>query len=113
MKTENYLRAVIEVKRASNPTQVMNDAAKLEKYLGHKNAHGTGYLLVYSEASGINRRRDLNNRIDNLNDLSSHRGWKVIGQRVRIPRGKNALGTNNKTWGWSVCVLRYDIGRNR
>lgn len=100
-KSENSLRAIIEIKRAGRPEPVISDARKVESYLNLKYSNGTGYLVVYSEAKDAKRRSTLARRIEKILEILRNRGWLLVTQRICFPR-------NGEGWGWSMCLLRYD-----
>jgi hypothetical protein len=66
-KHKNKVRAVIELKTRGtwSVTGVVKDATKIEGHFRNKHRATTGYLLVYAEASGVKRRKDLSNRLQN------------------------------------------------
>lgn len=98
-RSQNLLRAAIEIKRTSTLQPVVKDAVKLRKYLDQRNSHGVGYLLVYSEAKGANRVERLRKRASSAAAHLKATGWTMLSAVVHSPR--------SSPWSWSVYLLRY------
>ena len=72
-KTQNQLKAIIEIKRAWNQTPVIKDVKKLLGYITKKDAGGaTGYVLYYTDGDAqviINRFNRVNDTMRNQLNL--------------------------------------------
>lgn len=99
-RTINRTRAIVEIKRTTMLQPVSLDAAKIKKYLNLQSTSGVGYVLVYSEAKGLNRRVSLAKRSFNAAEKLGKEGWRLIDVRVTAPR--------TDEWAWSIYLLRYD-----
>src|SRR5208282_4667903 len=108
-KTSNKVRAIIEIKRGGPEVfaQVAKDADKLKKYLSMKGAHGTGYLLFYSEASGSNRRPKIKDRIQTLSKRLKPRGWKQVKCKIGNRSGEPP-DEKGRLWSWCICLMRFN-----
>src|SRR5579884_710646 len=93
------LRAAIEVKRAMNFDTIRQDAKKIERYLSHKKAAKTGYVLCYSEAT--RRHADLLG--------SRFQRWvKTLGPKWSLACNHIDPSKDDANRVWGVALLRYD-----
>jgi len=95
-KSDNSLRAGIEIKRAYHCAPVKKDARRLTRWLSHESGPRAGYVLVYSESKGRNCIRTLERRFEAWSDDI---GWSLKGSA--IDRDQDEEG-----WTWGVCLLR-------
>lgn len=71
-KSDNTLRAVVEIKRTYFIGALKSDAKKIVNYLRQKGSAKTGYLLVYTDCDGkkdIDSRQKLNERLEQWAEL--------------------------------------------
>jgi hypothetical protein len=94
-KAGNYLKAIIEVKKAWSISSLRSDRNKIKKYLESNRNHfdkAVGYLLAYTEAK---RADTLQNRFPKW---AKELKCKLCHHHVETPE--------NEEWGWSVGLLR-------
>jgi len=95
-KSKDEVRAVVEVKRAQNISPVRSDFTKVQKHLS-QGVSSKGYLLVYSEARGDDRRSKLIERFKHWSDETDT--W-MVGYRVDEE--------DDGEWSWGFVLLRLD-----
>ena len=97
-KSDNRLRAIIEIKRSWTVAPVKKDAVKIEKYLKSKQRPRAGYILAYSEAKK-------NGQLDRVEFLEQRFAkWQKALAWKRI---HSIFGTKgDDEWAWGFCLFR-------
>lgn len=100
-KTNDTLRAVIEIKATTNYAPVAKDKEKIEKRFKLGKPPRDGYLLVYSEAKGKEGSQKLKDR---FNDWSKRLDWKLADSIVKMDE------EYDYAWGFGLFKNRRKDG---
>lgn len=79
-KSENKLKAIIEIKRSLGVHSLLIDRKKMVAFLRGNNDAIAAYLFVYTEAKGYRREITLNNRLGNWERKLKHS--RLVAHRV-------------------------------
>lgn len=96
-KSNNKLRAVIEIKRSIGIDPVLQDTIKMNTWMGQNNPPGSAYMLTYSEAKGAKRMATLDKRFDYWATKS---GW--------IEKGRVTYDDpTDDHYAWGLFLMRH------